>query len=549
MLTPTILSLLAVFNFWEPFIAAQPTAPIVNLGYARYQGVFDGTTNITSFLGMRFAAAPVGKLRWQAPNPPLDENDKGVQKADTQPAQCSQAEQGYADRNPFRLNSTGHHNSGVERRQSGDAPTVPPTSEDCLFLNVQYPGNTVPITGLPVLVYIHGGGYVLSGASLYDGSYLIEQSSHEDIVVVLQYRLGLFGFLAGKEIKEDGALNAGLLDQNFAFRWIRQHISKFGGDPERVTLLGKSAGAGSVLQHIIAEDGKTSPQLFRGAIAISPFFPPQYKYDERIPKALYKQVVNEVNCTSAQDTLACLRSAETTALQDANAKMVLEGFYGTYTFVPVVDGEFITRRPTDALKRGKINGEFLYAVNNAEEGSIYVNTAATNPLGAGDFAAQLFPTLGSKEVAAVDRIYRDMGSPFDQQNLIIGDATFICPAYYLLDTFGDRAFKSEFAVPPANHLNDIPYYFPSASSLTPINFNNTDFIEAFVRSFVDFTVFLDPNVKINASTITPEWGLYRSNPGGVEMVFNKTAAGGEGEGEPDIRVGRSDGALLDRCSG
>ncbi|KAG7095883.1 hypothetical protein E1B28_006572 [Marasmius oreades] len=308
--------------------------------------------------------------------------------------------------------------------------------------SVQYPGNTVPVKPLPVIAYIHGGGYLRGGADLYDGSFLIEQLNQGVILIVMQYRLGLFGFLAGDEVKKIGALNAGLLDQAFAFRWVREHISKFGGDPEQVTIWGKSAGADSVLQHVIAEDGETKPQLFRAAIASSPFLPTQYKYNDRNPRTLYNQVVEQTNCAFSADSLACLRKADTQALQAANMNVSMAGFYGTYMFVPVVDGKYVRQRPTEASKQGKVNGKGLYTVANAHEGDIYVNNATT-PLSAGEYTSQLFPTLGSKEAAQVDRLYKDLGNPLQQENLIYGETIFICPAYFLLNAFKSTSFKGE----------------------------------------------------------------------------------------------------------
>ncbi|KAG7095880.1 hypothetical protein E1B28_006569 [Marasmius oreades] len=488
---------------------------------------------------MRFAAAPIGELRWRAPQPPQDENDKGVQKAMAQPPQCPQALQGAADRNPFLANGTGGH--GLHKRQSaGVAPTDTPINEDCLFINVQYPGNTVPSTKLPVLVYIHGGGYILGGANLYDGTFLIEESNQGAILVVMQYRLGLFGFLAGNEVEKNGDLNVGLLDQSFALRWVRAHISKFGGDPEQVTLWGKSAGGGSVLQQVIAENGKTSPQLFRAAIASSPYLPAQYKYDDKIPMTLYKQVVDGVNCTSAHDTLTCLRQTDTKALQTINSNINEAGFYGSFTFVPVVDGKFITRRPTKSMRRGKVNGQTLYVVSNSHEGDMYVNNATT-PLSAGSFASQLFPTLKSKQMAEIDSMYKDLGSPLDQENLLVGESLFICPSYFLLEAFKGASYKAEFAVPPAGHLNDIPYGFPSSSeALTPVNFDNPAFIDSFAQSFVSVACYLDPNVKMSSTSITPPWSAY--HPNNIEMVFNKTA-----DNQPDIHPASSDIGLLERC--
>jgi len=203
------------------------------------------------------------------------------------------------------------------------------------------------------------------------------------------------------------------VDQQFALKWVQEHvrvfsssipdyvteirifksqISKFGGDPKKVTIWGQSAGAGSVLQHIVANGGKTNPPLFRAGITSSVFLLSQYKYNDRIPEAslarssnldgplltdtnycrsstmrrsrrlgklhmvfVLKILLSLYRCTSAPDTFKCLREANVTALQAANIKINSDGFFGTFTFVPVVDGTFITDRPTQLLRDKKVN--------------------------------------------------------------------------------------------------------------------------------------------------------------------------------------------------
>ncbi|KAG1724378.1 Alpha/Beta hydrolase protein [Suillus paluster] len=175
-----------------------------------------------------------------------------------------------------------------------------------------------PSGGLPVVVWIHGGGYISGAANLYNGAELIMKSKHGVITVVLQYRLGLFGFLAGEVVKDGG--------------WVQAYISNFGGDPTRVTIWGQSAGAGSVLQHIFAHGGNTQPPLFKAAMTSSTYLPSQYNYNDRIPEMLYNMVVNGTNCSSSSDTLSCLRAADVNTLQTLNHNINLNGFFGTATF-------------------------------------------------------------------------------------------------------------------------------------------------------------------------------------------------------------------------
>ncbi|KAK1234052.1 hypothetical protein PQX77_002746 [Marasmius sp. AFHP31] len=417
------LTLLALVHL-SRFARAQAEGPsVVDLRYAQYQGVFNETTNVTSFTGIRYAAAPVGDLRWRAPA--LPPNVTGIQQADSAPPQCIQATE-----------------------PSGD-------SEDCLFLNVYHPGDSASIESLSVIVWIHGGGYVLGSLSGFDGTDLISQSNGGVVVVTIQYRLGILGFLAGNEVYADGALNAGLLDQNFALRWVNRHISKFGGDPDRVTIWGQSAGAGSVLQQVIAEDGQTSPQLFRGAIASSTFLPPQYTYNDTFPQTLYDRVVEAVNCSSSENTLKCLRETDISALQSVNEDLNAGVLSGVFASGPVVDGTFIRQRATQVLKEGKLNGNALLVVHNTNEGDFFVNQTAPS-LNASQFAAELFPELTPQDVAKVAEVYSDLGSDLTQENLIMGEAIFICPAYFLVNRFDAHTYMASLNYfSPASNDTDI----------------------------------------------------------------------------------------------
>ncbi|KAJ7746656.1 alpha beta-hydrolase [Mycena metata] len=496
--------------------AVAANTPIVDLGYAKYQGVVDTKLNLTSFRGMRYAAPPTGKLRWQAPTPPSFASE--IQQADTDPVQCFQGNLGGAITNPFNPRDEN-----------------PLQSEDCLFLSVYSPtlNSTAP---LPTLVWIHGGGYVIGSASEYNGGDLVQESNNEIVVVVIQYRLGLFGFLAGEQIKADGALNAGLLDQEFALRWVNKNIHKFGGDPNKVTIWGESAGGGSVLQHIIAHDGKTSPPLFRAAMTSSTFLPSQYPYNGRIPQSSFNQVVAQAGCTSGA-ALDCLRTIDSASLQDINLNVTAAGTI--ITFGPVVDGLFITQSPTAALAQRKLNGEILLSVTNLNEGFIFVNQ--TEDYNVAEYVQNVFPLLGVEEVNEAVSLYRSFGSPVDAVTAILGESIFTCSTYLLLNAFAGDSYKAQYAIPPSYHGSDVVNYFPSFTAFDqPIIFNNTDFINAFTQGFLSFAVNLNPNVKLR-STITPLWQKW-SPAAETEMVFNKTE-----EDAPHIAATGTSRALQNRC--
>ncbi|KAF8801565.1 alpha/beta-hydrolase [Phlegmacium glaucopus] len=499
----------------------KPVTPIVDLGYSQYQGIpapdpVNNATN-TQFLAIRYAAAPIGSLRFKAPQLPV--HTKGIQLANTQPPACQQAGDGVAATSPFR-----------SRSDDASAP------EDCLFLNVYVPGNLGEKKKLPVIVWIHGGGYIAGSASQFNGNDLIREASGDVVAVIIQYRLGVFGFLPGKEVKAGGgALNAGLLDQQAALQWVQQHIDKFGGDPNLVTIWGESAGAGSVLQQVIANGGNTRPSLFRAAITSSTFLPSQYNFDDPIPETLYSEVVTQTNCASAKDTFECLRGADVNALQTANVNINHAGFFGVFTFVPVVDGSFITKRPTQLMQAGKLNGGIVLTVTNAFEGTVFVNQNTASTVQIADYVSQLYPNFGTAQINAAVAQYAGLGTNIFQADAIMGESIFICPTYYLLRGFNSRGFKGEFAVPPALHGQDVAFYFPGGNLA-----NISPFGKSFSESFLSFVKTLDTNIKSDSADITPTWQLWE---GSNEMLFNVTAAGA-----PDIRAITTSSALLSRCA-
>ncbi|KAJ7259567.1 Alpha/Beta hydrolase protein [Mycena haematopus] len=497
------------------FIRAVNAGPVVDLGYAQYQGVVDTNLNITAFLGIRYASPPTGSLRWQAPTPPS--KIAGIQQSE-EPPQCLQGAEGTGQSNPLAVRD-------IEQ------------SEDCLFLNVYSPAlnSSVP---LPAIVWIHGGGFALGAASYYNGAELVQESNNKVVVVVIQYRLGMFGFLAGQEVKDGGAPNAGLLDQDFALRWVNKNIHKFGGDQNRVTIWGQSAGAGSVIQHMVARNGKTHPKLFRAAMTSSTYIGSQFNYNNKIPQAVFNDVASQAGC-NVTNPLHCLRGVDSATLANINVNTMTAGFTGTFTFYPVIDGSFILQSPTDTLSQGTLNTDILLSVTNANEGALFINQ--TTELDVAEYVHNLFPLFGSKESSAVASLYESFGSSTDQLNAILGESTFVCPTYLLLNALSGKAYKGEYAIPPALHGDDTINYFPTFEEFDAVlRFNNTDFINAFTQGFVSFAVNLDPNAKLRPS-IAPTWRKW-SRGAETEMVFNKTEFN-----TPDIKLMNTSSALLARC--
>ncbi|XP_062276032.1 fatty acyl-CoA hydrolase precursor, medium chain-like isoform X2 [Scomber scombrus] len=241
---------------------------------------------------------------------------------------------------------------------------VPDVSEDCLYLNIYTPATRAHDAKLPVMVWIHGGGLTWGSASMYDGSAL---AAYQDVVVVLiQYRLGLLGFLSTGDEHMSG--NFGLLDQVQALRWIQQHIHNFGGDPTSVTVFGESAGGVSVSLLLLSP---LSDGLFHQAIAESG----TAAMDMIIindPLPTTQVVANASGCSiaSIQKIADCMRNLDIDTIMTIVQEEKLR-------FTVTVDGHFLTR-PVDELfqKHELLTVPFMTGVNNDEGGWFFSNAFA-----------------------------------------------------------------------------------------------------------------------------------------------------------------------------
>ncbi|KAL4990757.1 Alpha/Beta hydrolase protein [Aspergillus falconensis] len=494
--------LLTAASLVQPGIATQ--GPIVDLDYAIYRGYHDSTFGLDVWKGIRYAAAPVGRLRWQSPQPVQPVSQYQVIPAVDQPPICPQ--------------------SGATGTPASYGFNSGPGNEDCLFLNVYAaPG----ASGLPVLVWIHGGGYGLFGAT-YDPSAMMKTNGNQFITVEIQYRLGAFGFLSSEEVKKHGQPNAGLLDQRFALEWVQEHIGKFGGDPRRVTVAGESAGAGAVMLQALAYGGQES-HLFQNIIAASPYSPPIYKYDDPEPTRHYDRFAELAGCGSVSATFDCLLEASTEALQNASAEVSTSGrVFGSFAFLPVIDGELITTRPSQQLLLGHVSGQRLLVGNNANDGVPLSDPTLMDRASFDAHISLTFPNFTAHDKAALNRVYQtsrtsptDSGPRFDtlgdtgptalnqsgmatglQQTAfnIYAESTFDCPAQWLAEAFsqGDknhkrRAWKYQYSATPAYHGADLSAYF-SADSPSP-GFNH-----AFQKIWGNFIIHNTPVVPISDVT-------------------------------------------------
>jgi para-nitrobenzyl esterase len=325
-------------------MAASSSNPRVKTHSGAVEGKDDG--KVKTFLGIPYAAPPMGDLRWKAPQPVAKWS--GVKKA---------TEFGYHCMQGKVFGDMVFHDPGG--------------SEDCLTLNVWVPDNHLE-PKLPVMVWIYGGGFVAGTTSeaRQDGYHLVQQGV---IVVSMNYRLGVFGFLVHPELaKESGhnsAGNYGLLDQLAALKWVHENISAFGGDPENVTIFGESAGSFSVSAQMASPLAKG---LFQKAIGESgaAFSRSGLSFDAMSARA--EKDLKLVKDKLGVSTLAELRAVPAEKLVETFGKAGPEAF----AFGPDIDGYFLPESVPAIFAAGKQNDVPLIAGWNRDEGSFEI---AFNP--------------------------------------------------------------------------------------------------------------------------------------------------------------------------
>lgn len=235
--------------------------------------------------------------------------------------------------------------------------------EDCLTVDIQRPANTSSSAKLPVLFWIFGGGFEFGSTSALDGSNLVKKGvalGEPFIYVAVNYRIGGFGFLAGKELADEGATNLGLRDQRLGLQWVQENIAAFGGDPDKVTVMGQSAGSMSTFDHLLINNGDNTyngKPLFRGAIMESGAMVPVDDVRCNKSQSIFDTVAKAANCDGFDDVLACLRLADYfTYLNAVSAVPGIIGFSGldvSYAPRPDPGDDFYPQSPELALAQGK----------------------------------------------------------------------------------------------------------------------------------------------------------------------------------------------------
>lgn len=377
-----------------PVVTVQAEGAIVG-------GLASADGNIASFLGIPFAAPPVGAMRWQAPEPQALSGKVDATRYAPACMQGAHMVDWYRD---------------LVERFDGDPATfpVPEFSEDCLYLNVW---TSVPNgdAELPVMVWIHGGSH--RGGWSYEPNYHGEGLARHGVVVVsIAYRLDVFGFFSHPDLD---IANFGLLDQVTALQWVRAHIAAFGGDPDNVTVFGESAGAASIGWLMASPHSKG---LFHRAIHQSAGY--ELVNTDRRGDFLDegRRLERRVLRGAGQVGIDALRFAPAGALLEA-----AENAYSDYRPDVVVDGEVVTEPLAESLANGRLAGIDLMIGTNADEWLMYLDHEAIEDELA-EWTARA-PAVSVELARADDTAARRL-------DRLVAAEQFVCPSLELADAVG-----------------------------------------------------------------------------------------------------------------
>lgn len=400
--------------------------------------------------------------------------------------------------------------------QEPDLSFAASTSEDCLYLNVFAPA---PKTAeqLPVMVFLHGGGYLSGAANMYGGRGLAEL--YGVVVVTMNYRLASLGFFAHPELdkqRPDAPSGSdGIRDQQAALRWVRDNIASFGGNPGNVTLFGESAGAAAVNVHMVSPGSRGLVQRFilesgastKGAAnGIAPMpRSAMYARTERMAEDL---------CPGAGDVMTCLRQLPVEKIlqwkptTDGGDPALLN-----VMFVPVIEGPggVLPDEPEVLLKAGRYNqGEVLIGTNRFEYG-LFQNLNGDTIESAEQLRAKIDERFaGSAD--AVMQLYAPVGSTDPNQSYVtlMTDVIFRCPTRRLarLVSSHEPVFLYSFEAGEAQHANELTYVFGPENMADGLVADfaflfPASLVEAIQRYWTNFAHNGDPN---RAGTF--EWPRY-----------------------------------------
>lgn len=505
-------------------------------------GSHDPFNNVDTFRGLPFAQPPVGDLRFRPPQP-FAGNFSTPQDATLITPDCiwqsplklptipGPAVDGFNEVFKFFANNNSQ-------------------AEDCLHLNVYKPATATPDSKLPVMVWIFGGAFELSGGTvIYDGTSIVKRSmdmGQDAIVIAGNYRTNFFGFPSSKEVQESGNGNLGLLDQKILLEWVQQEVGAFGGDPSRVTLFGESSGAISIGFQMLLYGANESAPLFHGAILESGAAIPVQNMSH--DQSIYDNIVAAAECSGQADTLDCLRGKPLDVL--LNAITTAPALFSDYAslalaFLPRVDGNVIPDNPANLMAQGKMYRVPTIAGSNNDEGTLFGLTSL-NASTTADFESyfgRFFTELTQPTLDGLAQVYPDdpsQGSPFGTGPLFnigpqykrisaaLGDLVFQIPRRLLqanalnssTPTWSYRFNHLNIPQLGAFHVSEVPYvfgYIPDDTSMQMqaywISFANSLDPNNHGQGYIDWPAYDDtyPQIVFDVFDTTIQADDYRRN--------------------------------------
>jgi len=458
------------------------------------------TNGVRAFLGIPYAAPPVGALRWRPPQEVAPW--QGVRQADRFANHCPQ-----------------------------NAPGVfgaPSTTEDCLYLNVfalRHGQGASAAEHRPVMVWFPGGGLFSGESEDYDGSKLAKDG--DTVVVTLNYRIGALGFFSHPSLSTEGhpVSNYGIMDEQAALRWVHDNIRSFGGDPGNVTIFGQSAGATGVLANLVSP---ASAGLFHRAINQSGTRFTPVPQDTAVSEA--EDFAKAAGCPD--QSAACLRSLSVEQVL-ANQSALINTQKGSF---PVIDGTILTGDPLALIAQGRFNRVPVMNGLVADEQGFFLPEATGGPVLTASGYTAFLASFGAQNVSALEAKYplANYASP-SLADIAAAQGQKVCVARALDSRLSSHVptytyqFNDETApsyLPPlsyptrAFHTAELQYLFPlfrgGQGTPHPLNEPQTRLSDAMVRIWTHFARTGSPTA---GATFGPEaWPRYDTARDNVQVL-------------------------------
>lgn len=368
---------------------------------------------------------------------------------------------------------------------------------------------------------MHGGGFTYgSKTSSGDPAGIIARSMLHDsegvIFISINYRLGLFGWLGGGGITP----NLGLYDQRVAFEWVQRYIHLFGGDPGRVTAIGESAGAASILHHITSYGGAGSLPFAQGIIQS-----PAFQFNLDLEGAYEKTLAEASNITGQRITDASkLAALDSNTLQSVNFDVVMGASQGLFIYGPAPDRTYVSALPQVLLAEGKYHSDVnVMAGHNSFEAVPFVPTNISTEVDLVYELERVFPEISLSTMTYIlDVLYpsSDYESEVVRGVQITSDVVFSCSTRYIAQALNNATHNYIFAYPPGYHAQDTPYTFFNGDISTPddgLRVNAT-IAHALQDYIVGFAITGDPNGSPARTAL--HFPAYGSDSTVVELAYS-----------------------------